>query len=79
MKKLTKKQIREFAKIYISSQMYLLDGNNLGEIEVADGDGEKIIEEIHSQALKIGNGRSILFSPIQILNYILNNPKGINK
>jgi len=75
MKKLTKKQIKEFARIYIGSQMAFIDGGCVSDIakEITDGDTTKIITEITEQGMSILRGRQILSSPEEILEYVRTN------
>ena len=71
-KKLTKKQKREFAVHYIFSNIWQLDGDNLGGIvELIDfEDVEDIMTEIHKKALIIGGNRQTFSEPKEILKYV---------
>lgn len=74
--KLTKKQIKEFAIHYIANQMIEIDGGAVGEIidVLHHEDVEKVISEIHNQAIKIAKGRELsLSSPMEILGYVIGN------
>ena len=75
MKKLTKKQIKEFARIYIGSQMVFIDGGCVSDIakETIEADTTKLITEITEQGMSILRGRPILASPEEILEYVRTN------
>ena len=67
---MTKKQLYESAKHYISSRMFLIDGDALGGIDIPEEDIQNIVNEINYQAKKIANGRNIFVSPQEILDHI---------
>lgn len=75
MKKLTKKQIKEFARIYIGSQMVFIDGGCVSDIDnkLIEGDTDKIITEITTQGMSILKGRQILDNPEEILEHVRTN------
>ena len=71
-RKLTKKQKREFAIHYIFSNIYQLDGDNLGDIGefINIDDKYDILEEIHKKAFIIGGNRQTFSTPTEILKYV---------
>lgn len=66
---LTKKQVYEFAKKYIGSQMALIDGGNIGGAESCD-DAEKLVAEINRQGNQILGKRSLMLDPSEILKHV---------
>lgn len=72
--KLTKKQVYEFAKYYIGSQMAFIDGDNIGNLpdEIEVNECEKIVSEINSQGKKILGNREPILTPSEILQKVLN-------
>ena len=72
MKALTKKQIYEFAKIYIGTQMFFIDTGCIGDIgdNLSGEDCEKIVLEINTQGKKILGNRETILSPEEILKHI---------
>ena len=69
--KLTKKQVSDFARMYVGSQMMNIDGDNLGEIEASQEDKEKIVEAINRIGRTTLGNRPFLQSPKEILMRVL--------
>lgn len=66
---LTKKQVYEFAKIYIGSQMALIDGSNIGDAEF-NVDADKLVAEINRQGNQILRNRDLMLDPGEILIHV---------
>ncbi len=71
-KPLTKKQVYEFAKIYVGSQMWFIDSGNLGDIDhlVSQSDKDRLVEQVTLQGQRILGNRPIKPSPDKILKYL---------
>ena len=66
---LTKKQIYEFAKIYIGSQMALIDGGGIGDADQNE-DADRLVNEINRQGFKILGNRNVIADPKEILKHV---------
>ena len=66
---ITNKQAYEFAKIYIGSQMALIDSSNIGDAQYIE-DCQKLVSEINRQGYKILGNRELMVSPTEILKHL---------
>ena len=69
--KLTKKQVSDFARMYVGSQMMNIDGGTIGEIESSQEYKEKIVEAINRIGITTLGNRPFLQSPKEILMNVL--------